>query len=98
MTATIAGGGVAGLRGVTALLRAKSTVIRQASAAVIATASWRLPPRPLLCACCPLALLVVIVFLWLAMWLIRRVVRSATIEHRLTKARRLSRGLVPAYG
>ena len=103
-TAIIAGGGVAGLtQGVTALLRAKSTVLTAGVGnPVIATAELggSLLVSLLALAAPLVALLVVIVFLWLAMRLIRRIARSASIiEHRLTKARRLgARGLAPAYG
>jgi hypothetical protein len=81
-TAIIAGGGVAGLtQGVTALLRAKSTVLTAGVGnPVIATAelggsllvSLLALEAPLI------ALLVVFVFLWLAMRLIRRIARSAS--------------------
>jgi hypothetical protein len=81
-TAIIAGGGVAGLtQGVTALLRAKSTVLTAGVGnPVIATAelggSFLVS---LLALAAPLvALLAVIVFLWLAMRLIRRIARSAS--------------------
>jgi hypothetical protein len=81
-TAIIAGGGVAGLtQGVTALLRAKSTVLTAGVGnPVIATAELGGSLLvPLLALAAPLvALLVVIVFLWLAMRLIRRIARSAS--------------------
>ena len=80
-TAIIAGGGVAGLtHGVTALLRAKSTVLTAGIGnPVIATAELGGSLLvSLLALAAPLAaLLVVIVFLWLAMRLIRRIARSA---------------------
>jgi hypothetical protein len=81
-TAIIAGGGVAGLtQGVTALLRAKSTVITAGIGnPVIATAELggSLLVSLLALAAPLVALLVVIVFLWLAMRLIRRIARSAS--------------------
>lgn len=81
-TAIIAGGGVAGLtKGVTALLRAKSTVITAGVGnPVIATAELggSLLVSLLALAAPLVALLVVIVFLWLAMRLIRRIARSAS--------------------
>jgi len=81
-TAIIAGGGVAGLmQGVTALLRAKSTVITAGVGnPVIATAELggSLLVSLLALAAPLIALLVVIVFLWLAMRLIRRIARSAS--------------------
>jgi hypothetical protein len=81
-TAIIAGGGVAGLtQGVTALLRAKSTVLTAGVGnPVIATAELggSLLVSLLALAAPLLALLVVIVFLWLAMRLIRRIARSAS--------------------
>jgi hypothetical protein len=81
-TAIIAGGGVAGLtQGVTALLRAKSTVITAGVGnPVIATAELggSLLVSLLALAAPLVALLVVIVFLWLAMRLIRRIARSAS--------------------
>jgi hypothetical protein len=81
-TAIIAGGGVAGLtQGVTALLRAKSTVLTGGVGnPVIATAELGGSLLvSLLALVAPLiALLVVIVFLWLAMRLIRRIARSAS--------------------
>jgi Domain of unknown function (DUF4126) len=80
-TAIIAGGGLAGLtQGVTALLRAKSTVITAGVGnPVIATAELggSLLVSLLALAAPLIALLVVIVFLWLAMRLIRRIARSA---------------------
>ena len=80
-TAIIAGGGVAGLtQGVTALLRAKSTVLTAGVGnPVIATAELggSLLVSLLALAAPLIALLVVIVFLWLAMRLIRRIARSA---------------------
>jgi hypothetical protein len=80
-TAIIVGGGVAGLtQGVTALLRAKSTVITAGVGnPVIATAELggSLLVSLLALAAPLIALLVVIVFLWLAMRLIRRIARSA---------------------
>jgi len=80
-TAIIAGGGLAGLtQGVTALLRAKSTVITAGVGnPVIATAELggSLLVSLLALAAPLVALLVVIVFLWLAMRLIRRIARSA---------------------
>ena len=80
-TAIIAGGGVAGLtQGVTALLRAKSTVLTAGVGnPVIATAELggSLLVSLLALAAPLVALLVVIVFLWLAMRLIRRIARSA---------------------
>ena len=80
-TAIIAGGGLAGLtQGVTALLRAKSTVITAGVGnPVIATAELGGSLLvSLLALAAPLfALLVVFVFLWLAMRLIRRIARSA---------------------
>jgi Domain of unknown function (DUF4126) len=79
-TAIIAGGGLAGLtQGVTALLRAKSTVITAGVGnPVIATAELggSLLVSLLALAAPLIALLVVIVFLWLAMRLIRRIARS----------------------
>jgi hypothetical protein len=79
-TAIIAGGGVAGLtQGVTALLRAKSTVLTAGVGnPVIATAELggSLLISLLALAAPLIALLVVIVFLWLAMRLIRRIARS----------------------
>jgi len=81
-TAIIAGGGVAGLtQGVTALLRAKSTVLTAGVGnSVIATAELggSLLVSLLALAAPLIALLVVIVFLWLAMRLIRRIARSAS--------------------
>jgi hypothetical protein len=81
-TAIIAGGGVAGLtQGVTALLRAKSTVLTAGVGnPVIATAELggSLFVSLLALAAPVIALLVVIVFLWLAMRLIRRIARSAS--------------------
>jgi hypothetical protein len=81
-TAIIAGGGVAGLtQGVTALLRAKSTVLTAGVGnPVIATAELggSLFVSLLALAAPLLALLVVIIFLWLAMRLIRRIARSAS--------------------
>ena len=81
-TAIIAGGGVAGLtQGVTALLRAKSTVLTAGVGnPVIATAELGGSLLvSLLALVAPLfALLVVIVFLWLAMRLIRRIARGAS--------------------
>ena len=81
-TAIIAGGGVAGLtQGVTALLRAKSTVLTAGVGnLVIATAELggSLLVSLLALAAPLVALLVVIVFLWLAMRLIRRIARSAS--------------------
>ena len=81
-TAIIAGGGVAGLtQGVTALLRAKSTVLTAGVGnPVIATAELggSLLVSLLAFAAPLVALLVVIVFLWLAMRLIRRIARSAS--------------------
>jgi hypothetical protein len=81
-TAIIAGGGVAGLtQGVTALLRAKSTVLTAGVGnPVIATAELggSLLVSLLALAAPLLALLVVIAFLWLAMRLIRRIARSAS--------------------
>ncbi len=81
-TAIIAGGGVAGLtQGVTALLRAKSTVLTAGVGnPVIATAELggSLLVSLLALAAPLLALLVVIVLLWLAMRLIRRIARSAS--------------------
>ena len=81
-TAIIAGGGVAGLtQGVTALLRAKSTVLTGGVGnPVIATAELggSLLVSLLALAAPLIALLVVIVFLWLAMRLIRRIARSAS--------------------
>lgn len=81
-TAIIAGGGVAGLtQGVTALLRAKSTVLTAGVGnPVIATAELggSLLVSLLALAAPLVALLVVIVFLWLAMRLIRRIARSAS--------------------
>jgi hypothetical protein len=81
-TAIIAGGGVAGLtQGVTALLRAKSTVLTAGVGnPVIATAELggSLLISLLALAAPLIALLVVIVFLWLAMRLIRRIARSAS--------------------
>ena len=81
-TAIIAGGGVAGLtQGVTALLRAKSTVLTAGVGnPVIATAELGGSLLvSLLALSAPLvALLAVIVFLWLAMRLIRRIARSAS--------------------
>jgi hypothetical protein len=81
-TAIIAGGGVAGLtQGVTALLRAKSTVLTAGVGnPVIATAELggSLLVSLLALAAPLIALLVVIVFLWLAMRLIRRIARSAS--------------------
>src|SRR4249920_1408421 len=81
-TAIIVGGGVAGLtQGVTALLRAKSTVLTAGVGnPVIATAELGGSLLvSLLALVAPLiALLVVIVFLWLAMRLIRRIARSAS--------------------
>ncbi len=80
-TAIIAGGGLAGLtQGVTALLRAKSTVITAGVGnPVIATAELggSLLVSLLALAAPLIALLVVIVFLWLAMRLIRRIARTA---------------------
>jgi hypothetical protein len=80
-TAIIAGGGVAGLtQGVTALLRAKSTVLTAGVGnPVIATAELggSLLVSLLALAAPLVALLMVIVFLWLAMRLIRRIARSA---------------------
>src|SRR6476619_1716511 len=81
-TAIIAGGGVAGLtQGVTALLRAKSTVLTAGVGnPVIATAELggSLLVSLLALAAPLVALLVVIVFLWLAMRLIRRIARKAS--------------------
>ena len=81
-TAIIAGGGVAGLtQGVTALLRAKSTVLTAGVGnPVIATAELggSLLVSLLALAAPLIALLVVIVFLWFAMRLIRRIARSAS--------------------
>jgi len=81
-TAIIAGGGVAGLtQGVTALLRAKSTVLTAGVGnPVIATAELggSLLVSLLALAAPLIALLVVIVFLWLAMRLIRRIARGAS--------------------
>lgn len=81
-TAIIAGGGVAGLtQGVTALLRAKSTVLTAGVGnPVIATAELggSLLVSLLALAAPLVALLVVIAFLWLAMRLIRRIARSAS--------------------
>jgi hypothetical protein len=81
-TAIIAGGGVEGLtQGVTALLRAKSTVLTGGvGKPVIATAELggSLFVSLLALAAPLLALLVVIIFLWLAMRLIRRIARSAS--------------------
>jgi Domain of unknown function (DUF4126) len=81
-TAIIAGGGVAGLtQGVTALLRAKSTVLTAGVGnPVIATVELggSLLISLLALAAPLIALLVVIVFLWLAMRLIRRIARSAS--------------------
>jgi len=81
-TAIIAGGGVAGLtQGVTALLRAKSTVLTAGVAnPVIATAELggSLLVSLLALAAPLVALLAVILFLWLAMRLIRRIARSAS--------------------
>ena len=81
-TAIIAGGGVAGLtQGVTALLRAKSTVLTAGVGnPVIATAELggSLLVSLLALAAPLVALLAVIVFLWLAMRLIRRIARSAS--------------------
>jgi hypothetical protein len=81
-TAIIAGGGVAGLtQGVTALLSAKSTVLTAGVGnPVIATAELggSLLVSLLALAAPLIALLVVIVFLWLAMRLIRRIARSAS--------------------
>jgi hypothetical protein len=81
-TAIIAGGGVAGLtQGVTALLRAKSTVLTAGVGnPVIATAELggSLLVSLLALAAPLLALLVVIAFLWLAMRVIRRIARSAS--------------------
>jgi Domain of unknown function (DUF4126) len=81
-TAIIAGGGVAGLtQGVTALLRAKSTVLTAGVGnPVIATAELggSLLVSLLALAAPLIALLVVIVSLWLAMRLIRRIARSAS--------------------
>ena len=81
-TAIIAGGGVAGLtQGVIALLRAKSTVLTAGVGnPVIATAELggSLLVSLLALAAPLVALLVVIVFLWLAMRLIRRIARSAS--------------------
>ena len=81
-TAIIAGGGVAGVtQGVTALLRAKSTVLTAGVGnPVIATAELggSLLVSLLALAAPLIALLVVIVFLWLAMRLIRRIARSAS--------------------
>jgi hypothetical protein len=81
-TAIIAGGGVAGLtQGVTALLRAKSTVLTAGIGnPVIATAELggSLLVSLLALAAPLIALLVVIVLLWLAMRLIRRIARSAS--------------------
>jgi Domain of unknown function (DUF4126) len=81
-TAIIAGGGVAGLtQGVTALLRAKSTVLTAGVGnPVIATAELggSLLVSLLALAAPLIALLVVIVLLWLAMRLIRRIARSAS--------------------
>jgi hypothetical protein len=81
-TAIIAGGGVAGLtQGVTALLRAKSTVLTAGVGnPVIATAELggSLLISLLALAAPLIALLVVIVFLWLAMRLIRRIARSTS--------------------
>ncbi|HKA65829.1 MAG TPA: DUF4126 domain-containing protein [Methyloceanibacter sp.] len=81
-TAIIAGGGVAGLtQGVTALLRAKSTVLTAGVGnPVIATAELggSLLVSLLALAAPLVALLAVIVFFWLAMRLIRRIARSAS--------------------
>ena len=81
-TAIIAGGGVAGLtQGVTALLRAKSTVLTAGVGnPVIATAELggSLLVSLLALAAPLIALLVVIVFVWLAMRLIRRIARGAS--------------------
>lgn len=81
-TAIIAGGGVAGLtQGVTALLRAKSTVLTAGVGnPVIATAELggSLLVSLLALAAPLITLLLVIVFLWLVMRLIRRIARSAS--------------------
>jgi Domain of unknown function (DUF4126) len=80
-TAVIAGGGVAGLtQGVTALLRAKSTVLTGGIGnPVIATTEFGGSLFvSLLALTAPLiALLVVVVFLWLAIRLIRQITRRA---------------------
>jgi Domain of unknown function (DUF4126) len=80
-TAVIAGGGVAGLtQGVTALLRAKSTVLTGGIGnPVIATAELggALLMSLLALAAPFIALLVVVMFLWLAIHLIRRITRRA---------------------
>jgi hypothetical protein len=80
-TAVIAGGGVAGLtQGVTALLRAKSTVLTGGIGnPVIATAELggSLLISLLALAAPLIALLVVAVFLWLAIRLIRQIMRGA---------------------
>jgi Domain of unknown function (DUF4126) len=86
--AVIAGGGVAGLtHGVTAMLRAKSTVFTGGLGnMVIATAEFggALLVSLLALAAPLLALAVVILFLWLAIRLLRRLLRGAhppTPEH-----------------
>jgi Domain of unknown function (DUF4126) len=80
-TAIIAGGGVAGVtQGVTALLRAKSTILTGGIGnSVIATAELggSLLLSLLALAAPLIALLVVAVFLWLAVRLIRQVTRHA---------------------
>lgn len=80
-TAVIAGGGVAGLtQSVTALLRAKSTVLTGGIGnPVIATAELggSLLVSLLALAAPLIALLVVAVFLWLAIRLIRQIMRGA---------------------
>ena len=80
-TAVIAGGGVAGLtQSVTALLRAKSTILTGGIGnPVIATAELggSLLVSLLALAAPLIALLVVALFLWLAIRLIRQIMRGA---------------------
>ena len=84
-TAIIAGGGVAGVtQGVTALLRAKSTVLTGGIGnPVIATAELggSLLLSLLALAAPLIALLVVVVFLWLTIRLIRKVTRRVGLEN-----------------
>ncbi|MGC1344728.1 MAG: DUF4126 domain-containing protein, partial [Methyloceanibacter sp.] len=84
-TAIIAGGGVAGVtQGVTALLRAKSTVLTGGIGnPVIATAELggSLLLSLLALAAPLIALLVVVVFLWLTIRLIRKVTRRVRLEN-----------------
>jgi hypothetical protein len=84
-TAIIAGGGVAGVtQGVTALLRAKSTVLTGGIGnPIIATAELggSLLLSLLALAAPLIALLVVVVFLWLTIRMIRKVTRRVRLEN-----------------